>query len=120
MRPADSIKDLFKQAQIQADADQTERVLGDALQELQKRSPAQGIRKRPSRWRLIMNSKTTQLSAAAVVLLALGLPQVQAHGSLRFTLGKWTTDEEINRVLETLPAIVTKLRAMSPLLKSQK
>ena len=54
------------------------------------------------------------------VLLALGLPQIQTHGSLRFTLGKWTTDEEINRVLETLPAIVTKLRAMSPLLKSQK
>jgi len=54
------------------------------------------------------------------VLLAMGLPQIQAHGSLRFTLGKWTTDEDINQVLETLPAIVSKLRAMSPLLKSQK
>ena len=54
------------------------------------------------------------------VLLAMGLPQIQAHGSLRFTLGKWTTDEETNRVLEILPAIVTRLRAMSPLLKSRK
>jgi len=49
------------------------------------------------------------------VLLAMGLPHEQAHGSIRFTLGKWTTEEEIERVLDVLPGIVTKLRAMSPL-----
>jgi cysteine desulfurase len=54
------------------------------------------------------------------VLLAMGVAHEQAHGSLRFSLGKWTTDEDIHRVLEVLPRIVTKLRAMSPLLKSQK
>jgi len=53
------------------------------------------------------------------VLLALGLRHEQAHGSLRFTLGKWTTEEEINRVLDTLPNIITKLRAMSPLFTSR-
>jgi cysteine desulfurase len=52
------------------------------------------------------------------VLLALGLSSEQAHGSLRFTLGKWTTEEEIGQVLEVLPRVVAKLRAMSPLLKS--
>ena len=52
------------------------------------------------------------------VLLAMGLPHEQAHGSLRFSLGKWTTEEEIERVLDVLPGIVAKLRAMSPLLKS--
>jgi len=52
------------------------------------------------------------------VLLALGLSPEQAHGSLRFSLGKWTNEEEIERVLEVLPRVVTKLRAMSPLLKS--
>ncbi len=52
------------------------------------------------------------------VLLAMGLSHEQAHGSLRFSLGKWTTEEEIGRVLEVLPRIVAKLRAMSPLLKS--
>lgn len=52
------------------------------------------------------------------VLLAMGLPPEQAHCSLRFTLGKWTTEEEIERVLDVLPRIVAKLRAMSPLLKS--
>ncbi len=49
------------------------------------------------------------------VLLALGLSHQLAHGSLRFSLGKWSTDEDVARVLDTLPAIVTKLRAMSPL-----
>ncbi|MFC1915142.1 cysteine desulfurase NifS [Chloroflexota bacterium] len=56
---------------------------------------------------------------ASHVLLALGLPHEQAHASLRFSLGKWTTEEEIDRVLEVLPRIVARLRAMSPLLKSR-
>jgi cysteine desulfurase len=51
------------------------------------------------------------------VMVALGLPPLEAHSSLRFSLGKWTTEEEIDRVLEVLPRIVAKLRAMSPLLK---
>jgi len=55
---------------------------------------------------------------ASHVLLALGLPHEQAHASLRFSLGKWNTEEEIDRVLEVLPQIVARLRAMSPLLKS--
>jgi cysteine desulfurase len=54
------------------------------------------------------------------VLLALGLPPEQAHGSLRFTLGRENTEADIERVLEVLPGIVAKLRAMSPLLKSGK
>ena len=54
------------------------------------------------------------------VLLAMGFSHEQAHGSLRFSLGKWTTEEEIGQVLDILPRIVAKLRAMSPLLKSQR
>jgi cysteine desulfurase len=54
------------------------------------------------------------------VLLAMGFSHERAHGSLRFTLGKWTTEEEIAQVLEVLPQIVAKLRAMSPLLKSHR
>ncbi len=52
------------------------------------------------------------------VLLAMRLSPEQARGSLRLTLGKWTTEEEIERVLGVLPRIVVRLRAMSPLLKS--
>jgi cysteine desulfurase len=54
------------------------------------------------------------------VLLALGLSPEQAHGSLRFTLGRENTEADVERVLEVLPGIVARLRAMSPLLKSQK
>ncbi|MDD5093283.1 MAG: cysteine desulfurase NifS [Dehalococcoidia bacterium] len=51
------------------------------------------------------------------VLAAIGCSHAQAHGSLRFSLGKWTTDDDIDRVLEVLPPIVSKLRAISPLIR---
>jgi len=54
------------------------------------------------------------------VLLALGLPPEQAHGSLRFTLGRENSEADVECVLEVLPGIVAKLRAMSPLLRTQK
>ena len=54
------------------------------------------------------------------VLLALGVPAEQAHGSLRFTLGRENTEADVERVLEVLLGIVARLRAMSPLLKTQK
>jgi cysteine desulfurase len=49
------------------------------------------------------------------VLLAMGFSHELAHGSLRFSLGRETTEEDIARVLEVLPRISTKLRAMSPM-----
>lgn len=49
------------------------------------------------------------------VLLAIGLSHEIAHGSLRFTMGRWTKEEDINYLLEHLPNIVQNLRAMSPL-----
>jgi len=63
---------------------------------------------------------TSSITEPSHVLLAIGLPPLQAHSSLRLSLGKWTTEEEIDRVLEVLPRIVAKLRAMSPLMKSQR
>ena len=49
------------------------------------------------------------------VLMAMGLPHEIAHGSLRLTVGRENSDEDIDYVLEVLPGIVTKLRSMSPL-----
>jgi cysteine desulfurase len=49
------------------------------------------------------------------VLLAIGLDHGTAHGSLRITLGRWTTEEDIDYFMEKLPQVVKKLRAMSPL-----
>ncbi|MFA5065165.1 MAG: cysteine desulfurase NifS [Dehalococcoidia bacterium] len=53
------------------------------------------------------------------VLMALGIPVERARGSVRFTLGKWTSEEDIDKVVEALPRIVEKLRAMSPLVKEK-
>ncbi len=49
------------------------------------------------------------------VLIAIGVSPEDAHGSVRFTLGRDNSEEDIDYVLEKLPAIVEKLRAMSPL-----
>lgn len=58
------------------------------------------------------SSKTLEPSH---VLLAMGIPAEVAHGSLRMTLGRKTSDDDIEYVLETLPEIVQRLREMSPL-----
>jgi len=49
------------------------------------------------------------------VLLAIGLPHEIAHGSLRLSFGDDNTQEDADKVLEVLPGIVKRLRAMSPL-----
>lgn len=49
------------------------------------------------------------------VLLAMGIPHEKAHGSIRFTLGTQNTEEEIDKVIETMPMIVQRMRDMSPL-----
>lgn len=49
------------------------------------------------------------------VLLAIGLPHEIAHGSLRISIGKYNTKEEIDYVVESLVEIVGRLREMSPL-----
>jgi cysteine desulfurase len=53
--------------------------------------------------------------APSHVLMAIGLPHELAHGSLRFTLGRPTTAADVDLLLEVLPPVVAKLRAMSPL-----
>ncbi|MGK7950364.1 MAG: aminotransferase class V-fold PLP-dependent enzyme, partial [Xenococcaceae cyanobacterium] len=48
------------------------------------------------------------------VLRALGLPYSVLHGSIRFSLSRFTTEQEIDRVLEVLPGIIERLRELSP------
>jgi len=48
------------------------------------------------------------------VLLSIGCPAEVAHGSLRLSLGRFTTDEQVDYFLETFPPIVERLRSMSP------
>ena len=52
---------------------------------------------------------------ASHVLLAMGVPHEKAHGSLRLSISHDNTDEEIDYIIETVPAVVERLRNMSPL-----
>lgn len=47
------------------------------------------------------------------VLLAIGVPKENAHASLRVTLGKYTTEEDIDKVIEVLPGIISRLREIA-------
>jgi len=49
------------------------------------------------------------------VLVAMGLPAELARGSLRFTFGRGNTDADVDRLLEVLPPIVQRMRALSPI-----
>ncbi len=54
------------------------------------------------------------------VLLAIGQKPEEAHGSLRITMGRFTTEDDIDYFLKKLPPIITRLRKMSPLKKGKK
>lgn len=48
------------------------------------------------------------------VLSAMGIPAEKTHGAVRFSLSRYTKEEEIDKVIEVLPGIIEKLRKMSP------
>ena len=48
------------------------------------------------------------------VLLACGIPTEEAQSAIQFTLGRWSSEEDVDRVVEVLPGIIKKLREMSP------
>ena len=54
------------------------------------------------------------------VLLAIGLKPEEAHGSLRVSLGRFTTEKDVDYFLEKLPSVIERLRKMSPLKKGVK
>lgn len=54
------------------------------------------------------------------VLRAMGVPFTAAHGSVRFSLSKYNTEEEIDFIIETLPPIIERLRELSPFWKKIK
>ena len=63
------------------------------------------------------SSKTLEPSHT---LIACGLIHEEAHGSLELTIGRWNTQEEMDRVVEVLPGIVDRLRSLSPIYKKKK
>ncbi len=60
------------------------------------------------------SSKTLEPSHT---LIATGLIHEEAHGSLQLTTGRFTTEKEVDKVIETVPEVVARLRELSPLYK---
>jgi cysteine desulfurase len=58
---------------------------------------------------------SSESSEPSHVLTAMQVPVEEARCSIRFSLGRWTIDSDIDRVISVLPPLVSKLRAMSPL-----
>ncbi len=58
---------------------------------------------------------TSDSLQASRVLTSMGVPHELAHGSLQITLGKDTTEEDVEHLLDVLPPIIEQLRMMSPL-----
>jgi len=57
---------------------------------------------------------TSEMPEPSHVLRALGVPEKLAHASLRFGLGRQTTEEEVDYAVEKVASVVTRLRQMSP------
>ena len=63
------------------------------------------------------SSCASQALKVSHVCTSIGLGQATAQGSILFSIGKYNTKEEIDKVIEVLPPIIDKLRKMSPLYK---
>jgi cysteine desulfurase len=48
------------------------------------------------------------------VLRAMGVPFNAIHGSVRFSLSRYNTEEDISYIIEKVPPVITRLREMSP------
>jgi len=53
------------------------------------------------------------------VMRAMGIPFTEAHGSIRFSLSRYNTDEDVDCVLEHLPRIIDRLREISPFVEKR-
>lgn len=58
---------------------------------------------------------TSESVDASHVLYAIGVDPVDLHGSIRFSFGRFNTEDEVNRAVDMIKSSVEKLRAMSPL-----
>ena len=58
---------------------------------------------------------TSKSLKPSYVLDSMGKEIVFMHGSIRFSIGTFNTEEEIDTVIKTLPTIIKKLRALSPI-----
>ena len=72
MEPADKVKRLINKSDVRTDSEVDRRILGDALEHLDKLKQKKLAETRPNAWRVITKRPITKLAAAAVVLIAVG------------------------------------------------
>jgi cysteine desulfurase len=53
------------------------------------------------------------------VMRAMGIPYTFAHSSTRFSLSRYTTEDQIDKVIEVMPTIVENLRSISPFVEEK-
>ena len=70
MRPAENIENLIKNAEMDTNANTDEAVLGDVLKAFEKSKIKKSLPMEPNIWRIIMKSRITKITAAAVIVLA--------------------------------------------------
>jgi hypothetical protein len=70
MKPTDEIRRLIQRSEIKSGPETEARILGDALDQLDKRRQERAIRPEPGVWRIVMRSRITKLIAAAVIVIA--------------------------------------------------
>jgi len=82
MRPSDNIEKLFRQTNIETNADVDKVVLGDAVNAMSKSKQNKPVCDRPEIWRIIMQSKMTKFAAAAVIIIGVLIGINQFGGSI--------------------------------------
>ena len=97
MKPADRIKRLINKSSVTTSGEADKKILGDAMEHLEKSRQLKSANGQPNTWRVIFNRPTVRLAAAAVVLIAAGfaagrlssprpLDMEQLHASLASSL----------------------------------
>ncbi len=82
MKPANKIKELINKSDVTTDSEADKRILGEALEHLEKLKQKKLATTQPNIWRIIMKSRITKLTAAAVIIIAVLIGIHQFSGSI--------------------------------------
>jgi hypothetical protein len=86
MKPADRIKKLINKSDVTTDSEADKRILGDALEHLEKLKQQKSAGTGPNIWRTIMRAKVSKLATAAAIFIAFGIG---------FSTGRWSKPTQL-------------------------
>jgi hypothetical protein len=109
MKPAKNIKKLIKRSDVTTGSKVDKRVLGNALDDLERLKQAKSIGTRPNIWRMIMKSRITKLATAAVIITAVLIGVYQFGGSIDGASVVWA---EVANKIEQMPTCIHRGKAI--------